>query len=48
MSKLKMIMTKLANEETLDPKFKDHKLGGNYKNHRECHTRRLAFDLPRL
>ena len=31
-------MTKLAKEEPLDPKFKDHKLTGEYKNHRECHV----------
>ena len=35
--KLKKIMIKLANEEPLDPKFKDHKLSHNYTGHRECH-----------
>jgi len=35
--KLKSIMMKLAKEESLDSKFKDHKLTGDYKNHRECH-----------
>jgi len=38
MSKLKTIIIKLANEEVLDPKYRDHKLGGDYKNHRECHV----------
>ncbi len=38
LSKLKTIMTKLAKEESLDSKFKDHKLTGNYKDHRECHV----------
>jgi mRNA interferase YafQ len=38
MSKLKTIMKKLAEQEILDPKYKDHKLGGEYKNHRECHV----------
>ncbi len=38
MSKLKTIMTKLASKEPLDPKSKDHKLTGDYKNHRECHV----------
>ena len=38
MSKLKTIMTKLVEEDVLDPKYKDHKLGGDYKNHRECHV----------
>jgi mRNA interferase YafQ len=37
-SKIKTIMAKLANEEPLDSKFKDHKLGGDYINHRECHV----------
>jgi mRNA interferase YafQ len=36
-SLLKDIMTKLANNEMLDLKYKDHKLTGNYKDHRECH-----------
>ena len=34
--KLVNVMEKLAKEEPLDPNFKDHKLGGDYKNHREC------------
>ncbi len=37
MSKLKTIMTKIVDEETLDPKHKNHKLTGNYKNNWECH-----------
>lgn len=37
MSKLKLIMTKLVNEESLDPKHRNHKLTGNYKNNWECH-----------
>lgn len=37
MPKLKTVMTTLVNEESLDVKHKDHKLGGDYKNHRECH-----------
>ena len=31
------IVEKLANEEPLDPKNKDHELKGNYKGFRECH-----------
>ncbi|HSX04503.1 MAG TPA: type II toxin-antitoxin system YafQ family toxin [Rhabdochlamydiaceae bacterium] len=31
------IMTKLAKGETLEPKHRDHKLSGDYVNHRECH-----------
>ncbi len=37
MGLLKKIMEKLAVEEPLDPKHRDHKLSGNYKDHRECH-----------
>ena len=37
MKKLIAVMEKLTNEEPLLPKFQDHKLEGNYKNHRECH-----------
>lgn len=34
---LKSIMTALVNELPLDTKHRDHKLTGNYKDHRECH-----------
>lgn len=37
MNLLKTIMTKLVKEEPLELKYKDHKLTGNYKDHRECH-----------
>jgi mRNA interferase YafQ len=37
MSLLKTIMTALVNEELLEVKYRDHKLTGNYKGHRECH-----------
>ena len=30
---------KLANNEKLDSKFKDHKLKGDLKDFRECHVR---------
>ena len=36
-SLLKSIVTKLANGESLDPKYKDHPLTGNWIGHRECH-----------
>lgn len=36
-NKLKNIMRKLANREPLNPRNKDHKLIGNFKNRRECH-----------
>lgn len=31
------VVTKLSNGETLDLKYKDHFLIGNYKGKRECH-----------
>ena len=34
---LKEIVTKLANGEPLDAKYKDHQLSGNWIGHRECH-----------
>ena len=33
----KEIISKLSNGETLDPKYKDHPLAGNWIGHRECH-----------
>lgn len=36
-SLLKNIVTKLANGESLDPKYKDHPLTGDWICHRECH-----------
>lgn len=35
--KLKTIMSKLSDEESLDPKYRNHKLVGNYEGHWECH-----------
>ncbi len=35
--KFKTIMAKLAAQETLDIKHRDHKLTGNFKDRRECH-----------
>lgn len=34
---LKTIVSKLANGEPLDSKYKDHPLSGNWIGHRECH-----------
>jgi mRNA interferase YafQ len=34
---LKTVLAKLANEETLAPRFRDHALTGNYAGTRECH-----------
>jgi mRNA interferase YafQ len=30
-------MTQLTKEESLDPKYRNHKLTGNYRDHWECH-----------
>ena len=35
--KIKLVISNLINEEKLDPKYKDHKLIGNYEGRRECH-----------
>ncbi len=37
MDKIKNVITKLANGETLDAKYRDHLLTGNYGGYRECH-----------
>ena len=33
------VVTMLANGETLDPKYKDHPLIGDYEDFRECHIK---------
>ncbi len=35
---LNTVVTKLANEEPLPKKYKDHNLTGNYVGYRECHV----------
>ena len=37
LQKLKDVVTKLADGETLPPANKDHALTGNWIHHRECH-----------
>ena len=37
LNKMYAIIEKLANGESLDAKFRDHDLTGNYKGCRECH-----------
>lgn len=37
--KTREILLSLANGEALEPKYKDHKLKGEYKDFRECHVR---------
>jgi mRNA interferase YafQ len=34
---IKEIIFRLSESLTLEPKYKDHILSGNYKNKRECH-----------
>ena len=35
--KLFDVIEKIAKDETLDEKYRDHSLAGNYKGARECH-----------
>ena len=35
----KAIINKLLNDESLEPKHKDHKLTGQYEGFRECHIK---------
>ena len=37
LSLLKDVISKLANGEALDAKYRDHALSGNWSGHRECH-----------
>ena len=37
MEKLKAVITLLMNGETLEPRYKDHPLKGNYAGFRDCH-----------
>ena len=39
LSLLNQVVTKLANKETLEPKYQDHALIGNYADFRECHIK---------
>ena len=34
---LEKVVNRLAHEEPLDPKYKDHTLSGDYSGFRECH-----------
>ena len=36
-AKIKTLITKLVNKESLSPLYHDHKLAGNYVGRRECH-----------
>ena len=35
--KLKYVVEQLSNEKSLEYKYRDHELTGNYKGFRECH-----------
>ncbi|WLE97558.1 MAG: type II toxin-antitoxin system YafQ family toxin [Candidatus Electrothrix communis] len=35
--KLQAVIELLVDEKTLDSRYKDHRLIGNWANHRECH-----------
>lgn len=37
LEKLKYVVNELANQRTLDEKYRDYELTGNYRNFRECH-----------
>ena len=37
MSRLDEVIAMLASGDTLDEKYHDHALGGDYAGHRECH-----------
>ncbi len=37
LTKLDTIMRRLAAQDVLDAKHRDHKLVGDYRDHRECH-----------
>ena len=49
---LKDIVTKLANGKSLEAKYKDHPLSGDWAGHRECHIQpdwlfvyRIEYDV---
>ncbi len=37
LSKLEVVVTVLVSQQTLEDRFRDHPLIGNWKGHRECH-----------
>ncbi len=37
LKKLRTVIEKLVAGQLLEPKYKDHKLSGNWKDHRDCH-----------
>ena len=39
LSALEVVVDKLAWQETLEPKYRDHALTGEYRDFRECHIK---------
>ena len=39
LNELDYVISKLANQEDLEEKYKDHALSGDYKDFRECHIK---------
>lgn len=39
LSALEVVVDKLARQETLEPKYRDHALTGEYRDFRECHIK---------
>ena len=37
LSKIRVVIEKLAKGQVLEPKYNDHQLFGNWKGHRDCH-----------
>lgn len=38
-AELDLIVDQLLNDLQLQPRYKDHPLSGNWKNHRDCHIK---------
>lgn len=38
-AELKIVLDTLLAEKTLEAKYRDHALSGNYRNYRECHIK---------
>lgn len=39
LSSLEEVVNKLANQEPLEPKYRDHALSGDFSDFRECHVK---------
>ena len=39
LDELRIVINKLANQEQLEEKYKDHPLSGDFKDFRECHIK---------